>query len=145
MFNLSNTRLQASKTLLCTYTAGHLLALASLLYSDIEVMKQLISCAAVIGSFFFNLHEKVLLTASLSVIAISWDADAKSMRLQQRNGQVLMVEKITQRLSHTYGVYLVTKVPERFFPVTLLILRDSLSAAEFRRLRVLVSYAQVDQ
>ena len=144
MFNLNNTPLKPSKILLCIYTAGHVCALLALFSAHLETFALLICSLLVCASFAFNLREKVLLSAPLSIVSISWDADDKRMKLQQKNNQILEVEKITQRLSHTYGVYLVLQVPERFFPVTLLVLSDGINQADFRRLRVLVDYAQVE-
>ncbi len=65
------------------------------------------------------------------------------MQIRLKNDQVLYATEFKQRVVTPLMVCLLVEVEERYFPLSVVIFRDSCSEIEFRRLRVLAFHGKV--
>ena len=144
MFSLSNTQLKESKTLLAFFILIHLIALAAVWVSAVPLFIKILFSFLIILSFVWSYLDKLSFRSPTAIIRISWDANTRQMLVIQNNGEKLAVEKITERMVFPLGVYLKLKLPDRLMSYPLLILYDSCSRQDYRRLKVLVKLAKVE-
>ena len=143
MFSLSNTQIRPSRTLLFIYCGVHLLALLSVSILTLDWFTQLICILVITAIFFLYLSESVLLSSQQSVSALSWSAEERSMQIRLKNDQLLYATELKQRVVTPLMVCLLVQVEERYFPLPVVIFRDSCSEIEFRRLRVLAFHGKI--
>ncbi|WP_415895676.1 protein YgfX [Neptuniibacter sp. PT34_22] len=144
MFSLSNEPISPSSALLCIYCGVYLCACFALFYAEIPLHIAVISTVALVCSFLFYFHERVLLKSPLSIVGITWNGQSGVISLQQRNQQRIDVTRIKQKVITPFVIVMLCKTDSRYYTIPVVIMRQSFNENAFRRLRVLLLYSPLN-
>ncbi|WP_366511842.1 protein YgfX [uncultured Amphritea sp.] len=117
------------------------LSFFSVWLSGLSFIYQLILSLACCCYLIYCWPRAIKLTDRNSVTALRWLAERKAVVVCLGDGDWIEVEAIEQRLNFPLLLGLKLKLRGRRRSVSLLIWRDSVSADQFRKLRVLLRFA----
>lgn len=144
MFNLVDCPLKVSRTLMVFNIGVLLSALYALYITQVDLFPKLIVVSILSGVFISAIYTRVLLESSQSIIAFTWSAEVNQFHLSLKCGERLEINKIQGCVVTPVFVLLTLNTEKRFFSIPLLVFFDSCSSDQFRRLKVLASFASRD-
>lgn len=144
MFSLVDCPLKASRTLMVFYIGVLLSALYALYITQIDLFPKLIAASLLLAVFISAIYTRGLLASHQSITAFTWSAEVDQFYLSLKCGERLEVNKIQGCVVTPVFVLLTLNAEKRFFSIPLLVFFDSCSVDQFRRLKVLASFASRD-
>lgn len=145
MFNLVDCSINISRTLMFIHIGVHLLALVSVIQTDVEVFVKIVCSLLIVLIFKSSYQQYVSLSSPESVVSLTWLPNSKVCKLKLLCGSCLEVNSIHQRLVLPFMIFILANVDNRLGKMPVLVFLDSCDKESFRRLKVLVSFSHVDE
>lgn len=140
MFSPLNIHLRQSRTLLIVEFGCGLISVVSVVASSLDGMGK-VYCYTFI--FLVLLYCYFRYQQPPPLRSLFWDANKKLLRVKLDDQCWYSVSALIDKRCYSVGIWVKMKVVGRRYPVSMIIMRDTLSIDNFRKLSVFVRYAPV--